>query len=135
MKTDTFFKQYYIFHNVVFLIYMRKILLPLLFVCLSITASASIIDDDSYGLYIKSFPFNDSQKTSLVLENNDYFKINKDFSISFDINVRPENVFGIIGRIISDKGDNIDLVFTVGDDDKRYPMLVVNESVHMIWTC
>lgn len=132
MKTDTFFKQFYIFHNMVFLIYMRKILLPLLFVCLSITASASIIDDDSYGLYIKSFPFNDSQKTSLVLENNDYFKINKDFSISFDINVRPENVFGIIGRIISDKGDNIDLVFTVGDDDKRYPMLVVNESVHMI---
>lgn len=85
-----------------------------------------------YGVHIKSYPVTDYEKTSLVLENNEYIKLANDFSLSFKMKVREDNVFGVVSRIISEKGDNIDFSFTVAEDDKRYPMVVVNESVHLI---
>lgn len=108
---------------------MIKYISVLLLFFISFSVSAENVD---FGLFVKSFPSNDSEKTSLVLENNQSLKIDKETSMSFDINVRKDNVFGIVFRIITDKHDNIDLIFTVGEDNKRYPMLVINEAVYMI---
>lgn len=43
-----------------------------------------------------------------------------------------DNVFGTIFRMITDKGDNIDLMYSVSEDDTHYPMLVTGEYVHDI---
>jgi DNA-binding SARP family transcriptional activator/DNA-binding beta-propeller fold protein YncE len=94
--------------------------------------NATQADSIDYGLYIKSFPFNDQEKTSLILENNQPIKLHSETTMSFDMSVRKDNVFGVVFRMITDKKENIDLIFTVGEEDKRYPMLVVNESVYMI---
>lgn len=110
---------------------MKKqlILLVLLFSFLSGTTLADNVD---YGLYIKAFPFSDHEKTSLVLENNQPLTLNKETTMSFEMSVRKENVFGVVFRMITNKKENIDFLFTVGENDKRYPMLVINESVYMI---
>lgn len=89
-------------------------------------------EDADYGLFIKSFPSGDTEKTSLALENNAPLKVDKEMQMSFSIKVRKDNVLGIVFRMITDKKDNIDLSFTVGENNKRYPMLVINEAVYMI---
>ncbi len=111
---------------------MRKLQLTVLFVFVSVLLNTVHADDIDYGLFIKAFPFSDHEKTSLVLENNQPVKLGKETAMSFEMNVRKDNVFGIVFRMITNKKDNIDLLFTVGENDKRYPMLVVNESVFMI---
>lgn len=105
--------------------------------CIFFVVPVCLISGDNgnkadYGLFIKAFPSVDQEKTSLVLENNQPVKINKEITISFEINVRNDNVFGVVSRIITNKSDNIDIIFTVGENDKRYPMLVINESVYML---
>jgi len=89
-------------------------------------------DKPDYGLFIKAFPSSDQEKTSLVLENGQSIRLDKEMTMSFDMYVRKDNVFGMVFRIITDNNDNIDLIFTVGENDKRYPMLVINESVYLI---
>lgn len=111
---------------------MRKLLFTVLFVFISVLLNTVHADNIDYGLFIKAFPFSDQEKTSLVLENNQPVKLGKETTMSFEMSVRKDNVFGIVFRIITNKKDNIDLIFTVGENDKRYPMLVVNESVFMI---
>ena len=111
---------------------MRKFQLTVLFVFVSVLLNTVHADNMDYGLFIKAFPFNDQEKTSLVLENNQPVRLGKETTMSFDMNVRKDNVFGIVFRMITNKKDNIDLLFTVGENDKRYPMLVINESVFMI---
>ena len=88
--------------------------------------------DVDYGLYIKSHPHKDEEKTSLVLENNKPFKLAKETTLSFNLFVRRENAFGMICRMISDKRENIDLYIAIGDDGKHYPMLLVNESIYLL---
>jgi len=85
-----------------------------------------------YGLFIKSYPVSDNEKTSLVLENNKPIKLGKETSLSFDVFFRNENPFGMISRIITDNNQNIDLYIAVGDDGIHYPMLLINESIHMM---
>ncbi len=110
---------------------MKKFFFPILFILLSAFGHINAENID-YGLFIKAFPFSDQEKTSLVLENNQPVKLDKETTLSFNMNVRKDNVFGIVFRMITDRKENIDLIFTVGENDKRYPMLVVNESVYMI---
>ncbi|WP_029905177.1 hypothetical protein [Prevotella sp. 10(H)] len=111
---------------------MKRTSLYILIIFLSTLANTVFAENIDYGLFIKAFPFNDQEKTSLVLENNQPIKLKKEMTMTFDMNVRKDNVFGIVFRIITDRKDNIDLIFTVGENDKRYPMLVVKESVYMI---
>jgi DNA-binding transcriptional activator of the SARP family len=107
-------------------------LLSVLWVILIGTVSGEEGNKSDYGLYIKAFPSNDQEKTSLVLENNQPVKLQKETSMSFDMYVRKENVFGVVFRILTNNKDNIDFVFTVGENDKRYPMLIINESVYLL---
>lgn len=111
---------------------MKKLFSTILFLFLSVLINAAQPDSIDYGLYIKSFPFNDQEKTSLILENNQPIRLHNETTMTFDMSVRKDNVFGVVFRMITDKKENIDLLFTVGEGDKRYPMLVVNESVYMI---
>lgn len=106
--------------------------LTLLVLFFSLLLGTTLADNVDYGLYIKAFPFSDHEKTSLVLENNQPLKLNKETTMSFEMSVRKDNVFGVVFRMITNKKDNIDFLFTVGENDKRYPMLVINESVYMI---
>jgi DNA-binding transcriptional activator of the SARP family len=111
---------------------MKKTGFSILLFIFSALWSSICSDNIDYGLYIKAFPSNDQEKTTLVLENNLPLKLGRETTMAFDLNVRKDNVFGFIFRMITDKKENIDLVFTVGENDKRYPMLVVNESVYMV---
>ena len=99
---------------------------------LFIVCGNTIYSDNEYGLFIKAFPFNNSEKTSLVLENGQAFRLSEETTISFELYVRKDNVFGVVSRMLMNNKDNIDLIFTVGDNDKRYPMLVIKESVYPI---
>lgn len=111
---------------------MKKLFSTILLALLTGFISNIYSENSEYGLYIKAFPSGDQEKTTLVLENNQPLKLHKEMTMSFNVYVRKENVFGVVFRMITNKKDNIDLTFTVGENDKRYPMLVLNESVHLI---
>ena len=104
----------------------------LLIIILSIVLGDTIHGNNEYGLFIKAYPSSDQDKTSLALENGRPIRLGKETTISFDIYVRKDNVFGVVFRAITNNNDNIDLTFTVGENDKRYPMLVINESAYLI---
>ncbi|MDR1436635.1 MAG: hypothetical protein LBI65_00810 [Candidatus Symbiothrix sp.] len=87
--------------------------------------------DWNYGLMIQSSPASNSQKTSLILENNRPVKLEKETILSFDMLVRSEYMFGLILRILTGKSENIDLMLTV-NEARRHPILIVNERVYAI---
>jgi two-component SAPR family response regulator len=86
------------------------------------------LGDWDYGLMIQSSPASNSQKTSLILENNLPVKLEKETSLSFDMLIRNEYMFGLILRILTNKNENIDLMLTV-NGTQRYPILIVRELV------
>lgn len=86
-----------------------------------------------YGLGITTYPHPHNETTSVVLDNGKPFSVgNKALSLKFSMFTREENVFGTIARIITDKGDNIDLMYTVGDTQERNAMLVNGEYVTVL---
>ncbi|MCU6167877.1 hypothetical protein KWH76_24025, partial [Enterobacter roggenkampii] len=91
---------------------MKKLFSTILFLFLSVLINAAQPDSIDYGLYIKSFPFNDQEKTSLILENNQPIRLHNETTMTFDMSVRKDNVFGVVFRMITDKKENIDLLFT-----------------------
>ncbi|WP_321335446.1 hypothetical protein [uncultured Bacteroides sp.] len=70
--------------------------------------------------------------SSLVLENGNPIKLGDELTISFDIYNRKDCVFGNVFRFVTDKNENIDLLYTVGENDKRFPAFVIKESIHPI---
>jgi len=83
--------------------------------------------EGGYGLLIRSMPVANSQKTSLILENNSLLKLGKETTMSFDVFVRGENVHGIVFRMITNKNENIDLFLSVSS-----PTLIIGEKVYII---
>lgn len=102
---------------IIFLLFISKLL------------NADTID---YGLTIQAFPAEESEFSSLILEEGKPLLFKKELTLSFDMYVREDNVFGLVLRTISNKNENIDLIFTPSEDNKRYPMLVVNEAIHRL---
>lgn len=84
-----------------------------------------------YGLFIQSYPLEKADFSSLILEDGRPLKLGKETILSFQMYIREDNVFGLVFRLLTDKNENIDLIFTPGDNNKRYPMLVVNESTRL----
>jgi len=105
-----------------------KVLLLIIF----IVSGNTIYGNNEYGLFIKAYPSSDQDKTSLVLENGKPVRLGKETTISFDMYVRADNVFGVVFRAITNNKSNIDFAFTVGENLRRYPMLVINESAYLI---
>ena len=101
----------------------------LAFCALGHTAAAQDFDH-GYGLRVVTYPSPHSDFTSLALEGGKGIPTNgRTITLSCDILNRTDNVFGTIFRIITDKGDNIDLMYSSSRTDQRYPILVTGEQV------
>ena len=86
-----------------------------------------------YGLHIRSYPLSTPEFTSMPLENGLPIKMQgKEFTLSFDLWVRKDNVFGSVFRIITNNNENIDLIYGVGENDMRLPILRVGEEIYSI---
>ena len=121
-----------------------KVLLPLCLTLASLfSAMLPVRADDGgdiileqgleYGLGIVTYPSPGEEFTGLALEGGKPITLNnKVFGMEFDLYNRPENVFGCIFRIITDKGDNIDLMYTADLDGFRHPILVTGPQVQGI---
>ncbi|MBR5106511.1 MAG: hypothetical protein IK098_00565 [Bacteroidales bacterium] len=93
------------------------------------TLSASL----EYGLSVISYPSAAQDYSGVTLEGGKPIPLRrKPLELSFDIYNRPDNVFGCVFRILTDSGENIDLMYTVDLDDRRYPILVTGDEVHEI---
>lgn len=102
---------------------MKNFCLPaiLCFLCLNLIAETT-----DYGLYIRTFPHPASEFTGLALEEGKPIRISrKPMSLSFRLWNREEMVFGAVFRIITDKNRTIDLMYTVSENDTRFPQLVI----------
>ena len=86
--------------------------------------------DHGYGLRVVTYPSPHSDFTSLALEGGKGIPTNGEtITLCCDILNRVDNVFGTIFRIITDKGDNIDLMYSISRTDQHYPILVTGEQV------
>jgi DNA-binding SARP family transcriptional activator len=86
-----------------------------------------------YGLHIQSYPLPTSGFTSMALDDGKYIATDgRNITLGFSLWVRPDNVFGTVFRVITDNNKNIDIMYSVGDADKRFPILVTGDAVHPI---
>lgn len=86
-----------------------------------------------YGLYIQTYPLPKSAFTSVTLDNGDPINTEREkITLSFSLLNRKDNVFGTVFRMIADNGQNIDLMYSVSQNDKRFPILVTGDVVHPI---
>ncbi|GHU70605.1 hypothetical protein FACS189413_11170 [Bacteroidia bacterium] len=80
---------------------------------------------------VQAMPSPDAQKTSLILENNSPVVLGKETSVSFQMLVRDEYMFGLVVRMVTNQNENIDLMLTV-TETFRHPILVINEFAHAV---
>ena len=86
-----------------------------------------------YGLHIVTYPAHTHEMSGLALEDGRAIPVKgKTLEMSFDLYNRPENVFGDIFRIITDKGENVDLMYTADIQDVRQLILVTGTQVHSV---
>ena len=88
-------------------------------------------NDLNYGLAFKSHKYMGTERTALILNDNAPFKLNKDFSLSFDMSLRDEFIFGSVFKIISNTQDVLSLNF-IADEDSQYPILSINDNIYPI---
>ncbi|MCL3849791.1 MULTISPECIES: hypothetical protein [Parabacteroides] len=104
----------------------------LLIICLLLITELSHANAVDYGLFIQAYPSERVDFSSLILEDGESIKLGKETNLSFNMYIREDNIFGLVFRILTDNNENIDLIFTPGDNNERYPMLVINESTHQL---
>lgn len=109
---------------------MKKITITIIFVSGLINILCA--NDLSYGLYIKSYSNLGKDRTSLVLNDNEPVKFKEEITISFDMFVRKETVFGNVIRIINSTGEAVTLNFSAGEKDNRYPSITLNDNFYPI---
>ena len=86
----------------------------------------------NYGLYFKSYSNLGKDRTSLILNNNEALKIKDETSLSFDLYIRKELIFGNIIHIINNFGEKIALNFSVDEKNNRYPSLIIDENFYPV---
>lgn len=87
--------------------------------------------ETKYGLHIQTFPHPAHEFTSLALENGNPIRTgNKETTLEFKVWNRDENVFGVVFRILTDQNKTIDLMYSVADNDARFPNLIINNNVY-----
>ncbi|WP_291528808.1 hypothetical protein [Bacteroides sp. UBA939] len=90
----------------------------------------SIAQLPEYGLHVQSYPLPNNKFTSMALENGELIETNGEkITLNFNLWVRKDNVFGTVFRIITDKHKNIDLMYSVSGNDKRFPIIVTGDTV------
>lgn len=107
--------------------------LSIYFICLLLSFPCLAEALPEYGLYIQAYPHPNTEFTELLLNNGEPINIkNQKFQLNFSLYNRAENVFGCVFRMISSKGLNLDLMYSVGADDSRYPILVIGEKTYTL---
>lgn len=121
--------------------YMIRILFALLFAGFPLLADGAVPADSAafrtagleYGLSVVSYPSDAEDYSGLTLEGGKPIPLRgKPFELSFNLYNRPDNLFGCIFRILTDSGENIDLMYTADLDDRRHPILVTGDAVHEV---
>lgn len=108
--------------------------LILLFV-LALCCNSIFAGEYEYGLKIITYPSAPDMFTSLSLNDGKIIQAKRSpVTMSFEIMNRHENVFGCIFRIITDKGYNVDMMYTADREDRRYPILVCGAEVNDVPT-
>lgn len=109
---------------------LKTILTFILITLFSITSSA---EGYEYGLKIVTYPSPEDSFTGLALDGGKVIPAkNSSLTLKFEMLNRRDNVFGCIFRAITDKGGNIDLMYTVGPQNERYPILVCGDKVTVV---
>lgn len=86
-----------------------------------------------YGLHIQSYPLQNSEFTSMTLEDGKPIETKGEkIILSFNLWVRPDNVFGTVFRVITENNKNVDLMYSVNENGKRLPILVTGDTVSPI---
>lgn len=84
-----------------------------------------------YGLNIRSYPSPKDEYTGFALADAHPISTHgKPLTLEFQDMVREANVFGCVFRIITHTGANIDMLFTVGDGNRRFPVIVTGDTVY-----
>ncbi len=107
---------------------MKKVLqiIMMTFFCLSLKGQ-----ETNYGLHIQTFPHPSTEFTSLALENGEPVKTgNRQTTLECRLWNRSENVFGVVFRIFTDRNKTIDLMYSVAENDSRFPNLIVDNKVY-----
>lgn len=107
---------------------MRKLVL-LLSIFISTLLSAK---EPSYGLYFKSHKYLGAERTSLILNDNNPFRLNRELELSFDISLRDELIFGTVFKVISNTQDVVSLNFIADEKNNQYPILLINDNIYPI---
>lgn len=107
---------------------MKKILALAL---LMLLATASYPQSREYGLRINTYPMPAGQYTNVTLDNGKPIDTGGEvLTVSFQMRVRPDNVFGTVLTAITDHDRNIDFMFSADRNDRRTPTLVIGDEVH-----
>lgn len=111
-------------------IYMKKTFIILLLLLASLQAMAQ---HPEYGLHIQTYPHPSNEYTCVELEAGKAIELEgKPLTLEFRVQPRSENIFGSVFRILTDSRQNIDLMYSVSKDDRRFPMLVTGDKGHAI---
>lgn len=80
------------------------------------------------GLRMNTYPAPPTEFTSVLLDNGQPIELDgKELRIEMDVWAYNDNPIGSLCRIITEKGNNIDLMYGVGAENVRYPLLMVGD--------
>jgi len=109
---------------------LKKAILALQAILISAVLVAQPLD---YGLSVVAYPSPEELHTGMALEGGRPIPLKgKTLEMSFDVYNRRDNVFGCVFRILTDKGENVDLMYTADLKDVRQPILVTGTEVHTL---
>lgn len=111
---------------------MKRITITIIIIFVVGLAKILYANDLSYGLHIKSYLSLGKDRTSLVLNNKEPLPFKEEITISFDMFIRKETLFGNIIRIINGTGEAITLNFSAEEKDNRYPSITINDNFYPI---
>ncbi len=94
--------------------------------------SLIIAEDIDYGLKFKSYRVLAKDRTGLTLENGETIEGSKDFTVSFDLQIRNETLFGSILRVISESGNSIIMNLGVNQFGEPVPVMLINKKIYQI---
>ena len=108
---------------------MKKVLMIIMMTCSCLLLRGQ--ETTKYGLHIQTFPRPSNEFTSLALENGSPIRAgNKETILECRLWNREENVFGVVFRIFTDQNKTIDLMYSVADNDTRFPNLIVDNEIY-----
>lgn len=105
-----------------------KICMALCLCTAMLCPAAAKAPNPGYGIHIQTAPHDASEYTSILLDNGEPLTTDgKTIRIDMDLWAYPDNPLGSICKVIADNNSNIDLMYCIGADYIRFPMLVTGD--------